>query len=403
MHANKLYKAILYTLILLLPTSCHWFSKKDGEIGKSLLMYMAVTSNLSGSISMNMEDVENSPFVPEYFEYPKESGDILLLLEHKEKSIPKLKRLYRDEFGEIQEEILQEYDGESSIDPEFMQEVLSYANNIFPAKERGIIFSSHGTGWTPEGYYKNPTKDGITPASALREEDPYAHLVKSFGQIDGQEMDMVQMAASIPSGYSYIIFDACLMGGIEVAYELKDKAAYTLLSPTEIMAAGFPYGDLMEQVFYSEGSLENRLSALAKCYYDYYSDPDTGGGTITLVRSDKLPAVASAVKSILSKDRSSINNLNMNSLQGYFRGSIRHWFYDMTDFMESISSDPAMLDAYKKAMDEAIVVKYATDKFLSIAINTYCGLSMYVPKPANPFLDEYYKKYSWNSAVNLVK
>ena len=88
MHANKLYKAILYTLILLLPTSCHWFSKKDGEIGKSLLMYMAVTSNLSGSISMNMEDVENSPFVPEYFEYPKESGDILLLLEHKEKSIP---------------------------------------------------------------------------------------------------------------------------------------------------------------------------------------------------------------------------------------------------------------------------------------------------------------------------
>ncbi len=385
MRINKLLNAILYTLILLLPTSCHWFQNKSGEVEKSLLMYMAVTSNLSSSINSNLSDVMNSPFLPEYFDINKESGDVLLALEHRERDIPRLKRFYRDEFGQVREEILQEYEGRSSIEPEFLHEVLVYVNSLFPAQESGILFSSHGTGWTPDGYYANPTQ------------------VKSFGQIDKKEMDIVELAVAIPEKYDYIIMDACLMGGVEVAYELKDKADYTLLSPTEIMAAGFPYGDIVEQIFHAEGEIGSRLAAVASCYYDYYSDDSTGGGTITLVKSDALDGLGSAVKSILDRDYGNIAKLDMDKIQPYFRGSVRHWFYDLTDFMEGISTDSGELEAYRTAMSNAVIVKYATDKFLSIPINRYSGLSTYIPKPANPYLDAYYKSLAWNGDVGLVR
>jgi hypothetical protein len=141
---------------------------------------MAVTSNLNSSINSNINDVKNSPFVPEFFDINKEKGSVLLVLEHREKDIPRLKRFYRDEFGQVQEEILQEYEGRSSIEPEFLHEVLIYANSLFPAEESGILFSSHGTGWIPDGYYANPTQ------------------VKSFGQIDKKEMDIVELADAIP-------------------------------------------------------------------------------------------------------------------------------------------------------------------------------------------------------------
>lgn len=385
MGITRLSKAVLYTVIFFLFTSCNWFVKKGGEVNRSLLMYMAVTSNLSTSINVNLSDVKNSPFVPEYFDIKKGSGDVLLVMEHREKDIPRLKRFYRNEFGEVVEEILQEYEGRSSIEPELLHEVLVYANTIFPAKESGILFSSHGTGWIPDGYYANPS------------------AVKSFGQIDKKEMDVKEMAAAIPNKYSYIIMDACLMGSVEVAYEMKDKGEYMLLSPTEIMAAGFPYGDVIEQVFYAEGDVQSRLSSVALSYYEYYTDANSGGGTISLIKSSELAGLADAVRNIISADGDKIATLNMSKLQPYFRGSVRHWFYDLTDFMENISSDPDRLARYHAAIGKAVVVKYATDKFLSIPIRTYSGLSTYIPNPTNSYLDAYYRTMAWNGAVQMLK
>lgn len=382
MHTGKLKTLILYILILMLPTSCGWFSKKGGEVDRSLLMYMVVTSNLNSSISSNINDIKNSPFVPEYFDIEKESGNVLLILEHREGDIPRLKRFSRDEFGQVTEEIIQEYEGRSSIEPELLNEVLVYANTVFPAKESGLLFSSHGTGWTPEGYYASPA---------------------SFGQMDKREMDIMDLAQSIPVKYSYFIMDACLMGGVEVAYELKEVTDFLLFSPTEIMAAGMPYGDIIEQLFYVEGPVDKRLSHIAASYYDYYSDKSTGGGTISLIKSDQLASLSESVKSILDKDYDKVSTLNINDIQPYFRGSVRHWFYDLTDFMEHISSDPASLDKFHKAIDDAVVAKYATEKFLSVPIKKYSGLSTYIPNPYDTTLDNYYKKLSWNKAVRLVR
>lgn len=401
MNVQRLFKAILYTLIVLLPASCQWFSPAEEKIDRSLLIYIVGASDLTSSIKSNLKDIKNSPFVPEEFNINKESGDVLVILEHFQNDIPRLKRVYKDKYGVVNEEILVEYPDRSSIDASFFREVLVYTNSLFPAEEPGLLVSSHGSGWTPVGFYKKPTKgDGVTPMSV--EEDPYAHLVKSFGVMEGKELDVMEMADALPIRYSYLIFDACLMGGIEVAYEFKEKADYIVFSPTEIMAAGFPYPDLMEQVFYSEGALLDRVTSLAKCYYDFYDTPSSGGGTISVVRTEKLPAVALAAKSIFSRDRDRISTLNMSSIQRYFRGS-KAWFYDLTHFMEKISSDQNLYDSFCAAMNEAVVAKYSTDYFITISIENYSGLSTYIPKPDNPYLNSYYKGFAWNQEVGMVQ
>ena len=58
MRISKLKRAILYTLILLLPTSCHWFSPKEETVRRSMLIYTVITSNLSSSIKENIQDVK---------------------------------------------------------------------------------------------------------------------------------------------------------------------------------------------------------------------------------------------------------------------------------------------------------------------------------------------------------
>ena len=71
-------------------------------------------------------------------------------------------------------------------------------------------------------------------------------------------MEITELAAALPHNYEFILFDCCLMGGIEVAYEFKDKCEYMLFSPTEILADGFPYEKMFDPIF----NVENREEAL---------------------------------------------------------------------------------------------------------------------------------------------
>ena len=48
--------------------------------------------------------------------------------------------------------------------------------------------------------------------------------------------------------------------------------------------------------------------------------------------------------------------------------------------------------------------KGATPKFMNeFTINTFSGLSMYLPSHGNRELDKFYKTLKWNKATGLVK
>ena len=195
----------------------------------------------------------------------------------------------------------------------------------------------------------------------------------------------------------YILFDACLMGGIEVAYEFKDVADKVAFSPTEVLADGFDYSDISTLLSDSPS-----IEAFCKLYFDHY-DKMGSHATISVTQSSALPALAETCKTMFSKYRSGIAALNTSSgVQPYFRAS-HHWFYDLQDILSKAGISSADMTQFRQALDACVVYKDATSQFLGIPILTYSGLSMYLPGAGDAGLNEFYKTLAWNKATNLVE
>lgn len=301
-----------------------------------------------------------------------------------------------------------------ATDPDVMQEVLEKVAELFPDSHYGLIVSSHGTGWLPAGKYssgnyiqfskKRHTDD--RPLYRYNEEED-GPKVKTFGaevemignQKYSREMTIQSMAAAIPIHLDYLLFDACLMGGVEVAYEFKDIADKVAFSPTEVLSEGFDYSDIHPLL----GDTPD-IEAFCEMYFDHY---DKGSreraATISVVKTSGLEALASVCKTLFSTYRSQIGSMNtFSGVQPYFRSN-HHWFYDLRHILVKAGSSPEELSALDSALAGCISYKAATPSFLGVAINYYSGLSMYLPGLGDTQLNEFYKTLAWNKATNLVE
>jgi len=189
------------------------------------------------------------------------------------------------------------------------------------------------------------------------------------------------------------------MGCVEAAYELRDKCDYLVVSPTEIMAQGMPYYMMMDELFNNRDK-EAVVKAVAEEYYNYYCT-HTGGCTIVALRQAQMEALANVMAQVISDNRDQIALLNRNVLQHYDRCDV-NWMYDLDQIVSLIAPQSQYL-SFKTALDNAIVYKAATQKFLEISINHFGGLGMYLPIEDAPKLNYHYKKLAWNKAVLLVK
>lgn len=400
--------AIVWALVSL--SSCNLVEDKEMDIGNTVLIYIAADNNLASNARHNIEDLKTGD-VPVWFNEGR--GDVLLVYADIAGEVPRLMRISKDRYGAVATEVLMEYpDTVNSIAPEVMSEVLSYAASLFPSNRNGLVLWSHGTGWLPDDYYSRPYSSSGTIMPMSLDKDPYAIYVKSFGEdYDATEnMDIKDIAQALPVHYSYILFDACLMGGVEVAYELKDCCDYLVSSSAEILAAGFPYKEVSGYL------LDGSLSALKAMSDEYYRTYINDGATVSVVETKALDALASSVRMVLeSGGADSIPELDMDSLQGYFRRLWNghsyyepHWFYDLGDFISKIAPDEASLDAFQAALESAVVYRRSTENFVlgnrvQFPIKTFSGLSTYVPNPENSYLDDYYRTLAWNQAVRMVR
>ena len=379
---------------------------------KTLLVYMVANNDLSSNAIYNFQEMQNG-YVP-----TKEEGNIVVYY-HIPKKNPLLLNIFKDSNGEVKVDTAYRFPASNSATKEALSSAMKVTATLFPANENGIIFWSHGTGWLPEGYYSNPSQFSsnalmkyndaysVTQESAdlyadkikmVREINSSAD-VKSFGSDSGIEMELSELKSALPYKVSYMIFDACLMGGIEVAYELKDSTDYIIFSPAEVMSTGFPYSKIMKHIFEGPTNLE----AVAKEYFDYY-DALIGtdrSATVSLVKTSQLEELASVTKTIFDSNRDKIHNVNTSNIQRYFRGN-KHWFYDLKDFVSRVANSEQMAQ-FNSSLNNAVIYKASTPYFIDISIVNYSGLSTYVPVPTNNVLDSYYKALEWNKACGMIE
>lgn len=426
---NKAFLKIFIVVLTIIASvsCCKTPQPEKTERGKVLLYYVCGFNSISSYLSDDIEDIKGG-----YLPGDGPNDDVLLVYAHLVKggsyskpNPPVLMRMYRNSSGEAVIDTLVVY-GEDAISASASQlnNVLSYAKDNFTAKSYGLVFSSHGYGYLPSGYYSNSEKyeSGELPAPSLRsgapvpvpyvepEMDPSLPAVKCVGEdvvlIDGEKysyyIDITDFSDAIPMHLDYLLFDACLMGGIEVAYELKDKCDVIGFSPTEILAEGFNYKKTSSYLLESE-----KADPLEVCedFFNYY-DSQEGlyqSATISLIDCGKLDPLAQVCARLFEKYSDVLATLDPSTVQRYYRFKY-HWFYDLESILCEAGINSDELNELRAALDECVLYKAATPSFIgSFDIKVYSGLSMFLPSDGGNYLKNFYKGLAWNRATSLVR
>lgn len=272
------------------------------------------------------------------------------------------------------------YNDHDASDPAVMKMVMNDIKSLYPAKTYGAIVWSHATNWLP--------KDA---AIALR----------SFGDDQGAKMDVQDLKTALPDNLEYLIFDACSMASVEVAYELKDKADYIMASPTEVLSVGMPYQLIAKYLF--DVKAERGLQQMAGACYNYYM-AQTGhmqSATYALIKTSELRSLAQSTKSLLYNHRFGYSDFRRTEIQrlDFDPRSLTAGF-DFMDFLNK-NFDTVYLTNIRSAFEKAVLYKVHTPAFLGKPINTFSGLSCYIPTAGNEWVHPFYRKLDWYNAAGF--
>ena len=402
------------------------------ETRRVLILYSAGFNNISSYLREDIEDLTKG-YVPR----DSRSDDVLLVISRLTKTYknystptsPVLIRLTREDGQETVRDTLKVWDPDTPISSAaFLRESLEYVVSHFPAAGYGMIISSHGTGWLPPKYYASP--DSMDPdahvdsgywAPGKRVSSVYPPIdtwppVKTLGQDDTtsgstspySEIELKGLKDAFPMHLDYLLVDACLMGCIELAYELKDVCDMIGFSQAEVLADGLQYMTLTSHLLENP---EPDVVSVCRDYFEFYNaqtSVDLRSATISLVDCTKLDALADVCADLFAAHPTQLRGLNYNAIQRYFRFN-RHFFYDLRSIITHCNLTPAETARLDEALEACIIYKAATPSFIlnstgGFYINEFSGFSMYLPANGTPFLDNYYKEnISWNERTGLVR
>ena len=408
---KRLAPILAFVLCFLLAASCSRDGEFDPEKGyRHVFIYCGLGyNNLSGYLDDDLADIRGSVL-------PDLNRDLAVVAfchntaapsDFSTPSAPVLLRLYRDR-GAVHTDTLKVYpENMVSASAASIREMMLDVKELFPSESYGMLFSSHASGWIPVGYGSAGERAGVMLTS--REPDPSLPLTKTLGaQYAGSytnsiEIDVQEFADALPMHLDYMIFDACLLGCVEVAWELKDVCDMVAFSPTEVLAGGFVYDTMVKNIM---AGTEPDIEAVCRDYFEMRDGMDGvyRSATVTLVDCSELDALAETFRLIVTYGRNELPRIDRDSVQKYFYddGSF-YFFYDLRDLAAAMGTDPALLDELDAALEKCVVYHAETPSFFNLKLERCCGLSVYFPSEDWTKLNGYYRTLGWNEATGLVQ
>lgn len=348
----------------------------SGSVKRTVLIYMAADNTLSrygyGNITNILKGAGDKNL----------NGGNLLIYFDPIDSVPQLLQIVTDKNGVAQKQVIRTYPEHNSASAEVMNEVIASVTRDFPAESYGLVLWSHATAWLPYNI---------------------GSMLRSFGQDGSNVMELDELAAAVPDQvFDFILFDACYMASIEVAYAMRHKADYIIASPTETLAEGFPYDRIIAPMFSEKAALETICSR----FYDYYNN-QSSYATVSLTATAHLEELTTLTKEILQGKVEDIYALPLKNMQQLeYLTYNRHALYDYDDFIGRLAS-PEQYATFQKLMSQTVLYKSHTPRAIfaigngtTLPINHYSGLSIYVPQKSLTTLNAWYKQQiEWYKAV----
>lgn len=364
----------------------------QNKLSRTILVYLAGDNNESKSIEAVIEKIKNGSI---------DKGCNCIIYHdglHDPSKLFRVRTGCCKHGGSYLEEIAT-YPEENSASAIVLNRVIKDVVTLFPAESYGLIFTSHASGWLP--YTDRP-------------------ITRSIGEDDttGKEASAIELsdfAKAIPDHqFDFIIFETCLMAGIEVAYELKDKTKYILASSAELLSPGFVpiYEKSFTHLTNKSSSVAVALKQFGEDYMSYINNKNGAwkSATLSLINTTELESLAEIAKSIF-KNKSSDMFIPIRNIQHFDRPTtygdmnIPTRFFDFEQTLH-LMGDSEQNKKLSAQLSKVVIWKSSTTSFLipgnynGFNIQHHSGLTIFVENEQSPQLNLIYKKTSWYKRIS---
>lgn len=343
--------------------------------GRTVLVYMVASNNLSDFAEDDIAEMREGMRL-----LGENHPDSRLVVYHAAPAAaPQLKEISRTGTVSTITSYNPDSDGANSVSIARMRKVIADTRAIEPDNSLGIVMWSHGTGWLEtSGTYNDP--DLVRPTW--------------WGDDAGAHMSVAALAQALDdSNADFIYFDCCLMGTVEIIYELRHTSDTIAAPCTELPVEGMPYATTVPLLF----SRERPAEKAARATLDYYlTDPgvSTPSLAIGVYDTNRLEALAAATRTVLAAGP--VLPEAYRPVPYFRRAIVPAGAYDMGDYFTALGATAAWHEAY----DAAIIWHGTTPVSYGLDMSKFTGLgSNIISSSADTRLGYGYRNLQWWSDV----
>lgn len=370
-------------------------------VGQTVFMFFPWSNSLLSDFRRTVEDMQT---VVAQRSMKDERIMVFMATSEREAVLFELKK----QNGRCLTDTLRHYSDRPFTSRQWLTSLFSEVMTLAPASRYGMVVGCHGLAWVPvqgqrnarkrlgsqerideednlykeerldkEGLYKEERIDKEGEPNDLMHFEVQGPVTTRFigGTYPETQIETTDLAdAMADAGFhtEYILFDACYMSSVEVAYELKDVTHYLIASPTEVLSYGFPYITMGKHLLGTPN-----YKGIADSFISFYSSYNLPYGTVAVTDCTQLDALAAIAQQINAAAAEQLVPNGVQIMDGYSPTL----FYDLGHLMSLKDAGTVLTAAFAEQLEKTVPYKGHTGQYFTalkdapVDIKHYSGLN----------------------------
>ena len=422
MHIKRIFDFIIATLLIVVGVSCSNGDSPDGPdvpvtpVGQTVFMFFPWSNSLLSDFRRTVEDMQT---VVAQRSMKDERVMVFMATSEREAVLFELKK----QNGRCLTDTLRRYSDRPFTSRQWLTSLFSEVMTLAPASRYGMVVGCHGLAWVPVQGQRKARKrlgsqermdeeDNLYKEERIdKEGEPYKEerlleeerlerkkqglskdkplpndlmhfevqgpvttrfIGGTYPETQIETTDLADAMADAGLHTEYILFDACYMSSVEVAYELKDVTHYFIASPTEVISYGFPYITMGKHLLGTPN-----YKGIADSFISFYSSYYLPYGTVAVTDCTQLDALAAIAQQINAAAEEQLAPNGVQIMDGYSPTL----FYDLGHLMSLKNAGTVLTAAFADQLDKTVPYKGHTDQYFTalkdtpVDIKHYSGLN----------------------------
>lgn len=363
---------------------------KGETVSRTLLVYIVAENSISNDLLGDFNEIKNAAY-----DLPDDAR-LFVYFDNSDKTrLPALYQ-YHSYNNSLVENVVYTFDNDvCSSDTAVLGKVMNIIFTDYPTKAFDLVMGSHADGWISNSSKSSPNRSiGIDNG-----ENTFSNDITTTIEIK----ELVELLQRLPVKIDRLMFDACLMQGVEVAYALRNVADWIIASPAEIPAYGAPYDKIIQKFFEPSSGVEDIMYEYKKAY-----DKENYAVLLSAVRTMYMQELADSTCRYVKKYFSVDTTINYNGSLAYVPWKAPA-YYDICSVMKQVL-DEVDYGHWKEALDKAVPYTMVSNsrKVWSVIANSmvtvrgdYIAVSAYFPqnKSLNYHFNNDFQTTEWYSVA----